>query len=390
MKKLFLIALTFLFAIGLSAQNVEDVWLLLQNKKIYPAQKKIEECMPVNQTNPRAWLFRGNVYLQVYQLDNERLKKDPSYQTRFPDAILTSYESFYKAIELDHDVAPITGLVDAKTGQLTCASEMFDIAGRAKKAGDNEKAIKYYNAAARALLLDEEKGRFYSGLAYYNVAIICYGIQDMEGYETALENAMKGNTTYDVIYRMAYNVASNKKDTVKCGDILKLAKKNVAKEERGPIYALELDYTSITNDSVAFEKCLKNVLKYTADSSVMRDCALSLANTKKFDMAIQLLDSAQLKTPDCFEIASAYAYTYFLQADEFTSLIKSVFSRTDLEMSERIALKNQYSEQQKSMMEKSYNWGLKAYNANANDPSNNSIVKQLGTQLGKDIPEGLK
>ena len=124
MKKLFLAALVSILAISLNAQNVNDVWLLLQNNNIAGAQKKIEECMAIStyQTDATAWLYRGNVYLRVYDRDKERVKKNPEYVTRFPDAIFTAYESFYKALELNPKIEAVSGLIDPTNGQVTCGS----------------------------------------------------------------------------------------------------------------------------------------------------------------------------------------------------------------------------------------------------------------------------
>ena len=142
MKKLFLAALVSILAISLNAQNVNDVWLLLQNNNVAGAQKKIEECMAVSsyQNDATAWLYRGNVYLRIYDRDNERVKKNPEYVTRFPDAIFTAYESFYKAMEINPKMEPINGLVSPKDGQLTCGSEMYTIGYNAYVAKDFAKA----------------------------------------------------------------------------------------------------------------------------------------------------------------------------------------------------------------------------------------------------------
>lgn len=390
MKKLLLITLTLIFAVGLRAQNVEDVWLLLQNKNVAGAQKKIEECMPTNQTNAKAWLYRGNVYLQLYERDLDRVAKNPAYVTKFPDAIFTAYESFYKAVELNPKIEAISGLVDPQTGQVTCGSTMYSIAGKAYQSGDYATAKKYFTAAAKALAIDPAMKEFV-GYSYYFLAVIAYqNDKDMDAYKSILNEAISVNTSYAQLYKMAYNVASDAKDSVRCGEILKTAKKNVPEKSRGPIYAIELNHLATTGDSVQLAKCFKNVMKYVGDTTVIPDCALSLSNAKKFDMARELLDSALLVNPKCFDLLAGFAYAYYLEANEFVPLINGAMTRQDLDVADRIALKNKLSEERKVIMENAFDWAMRAYPFNMKDNSNNTIIKQLGVQLQKEVPDALK
>lgn len=391
MKKLFLAALISILAISLNAQNVNDVWLLLQNNNIAGAQKKIEECMAIStyQTDATAWLYRGNVYLRVYDRDKERVKKNPEYVSRFPDAIFTAYESFYKAMELNPKIETINGLIDPTNGQLTCGSEMFDIGKEALKKEDYAKAKRYLSVSAKALSIDESTKEF-TNYAYYFLYLIGYAEKDEAAQKAALDDAIAINTNYDVIYRLAYNMYNDAKDTVKCGEILKAAKKNVPKDKRGSIYALELGYLVSVGDTVQLEKCFKNVMKYTNDTAVMADCANYLVDAKGFDKATQLLDSALVKNPDNFSINSMVAYNYFMQAAELGKLSNNAMKHTELSMNERLELMDKYKADQEIVMEKAYEWALKAYGLNKDDRTNNNILKQTGTQLKRELPAELQ
>ena len=391
MKKLFLAALVSILAISLNAQNVNDVWLLLQNNNVAGAQKKIEECMAVSsyQNDATAWLYRGNVYLRIYDRDNERVKKNPEYVTRFPDAIFTAYESFYKAMEINPKMETINGLVSPKDGQLTCGSEMYTIGYNAYVAKDFVKAKKYLSVAAKALGSDEGM-KEYTGYAYYFLYMIARAENDTEAQKKALDDAIDVNTDNDVIYRLAYDLYNRAQDTVRCGEILKSAKKYVSKEKKGNIYALELSYLIATGDSVQLEKCFKNVKKYTNDTIVMADCANYLVNAKGFDKAKELLDSALVSHPDCFSLNSMVAYCYFMQASELGTLSSKAMTRQDLSFNEKLALSDQYKADQTKMMEEAYKWAIKSYEMNKTDHTNNSILKQTGTQLKKDLPAELQ
>ena len=391
MKKLFLAALVSILAISLNAQNVNDVWLLLQNNNVAGAQKKIEECMAISsyQNDATAWLYRGNVYLRIYDRDNERVKKNPEYVTRFPEALFTAYESFYKALELNPKIETVSGLIDPKNGQVTCGSEMYTIGTAAFEKKDYPKAKKYLDAAAKALSADESM-KTYTSYAYYFLYRIGYDEKDAEAQKAALDDAIAINTNYDVIYRLAYDLYNRAKDTVRCGEILKSAKKYVEKEKRGNIYALELSYLIATNDSVQLEKCLKNVRKYTADTLVMADCANYLVDAKGFETAAELLDSALVKNPNSFAINSMVAYNYFMQAAELGNLSNAAMSQKELSVNDRLALSDKYKAEQEVVMGKAYDWALKSYNINKNDRTNNNILMQTGTQLKKEIPAELQ
>lgn len=391
MKKLFLAALVCIFAISMDAQNVNDVWLLLQNNNVAGAQKKIEECMaiPSYQNDATAWLYRGNVYLRIYDRDNERKKNKPDYVTRYPDAIFTAYESFYKAMELNPKMEPINGLVSPKDGQLTCGSEMYTTGYNAYLAKDYEKAKKYLSVATKALGSDEGM-KEYTGYAYYFLYMMARTENDAEAQKKALDDAIAVNTNNDVLYRLAYDLYNKAQDTVKCGEILKSAKKYVPKDKRGNIYALELSYLISINDSVQLEKCFKNVKKYTNDTIVMADCANYLVNAKGFEPAKELLDSALLNYPDNFSLTSMMAYCFFMEAAELGSLSSKAMSHQELSFNERLDLSDKYKAEQTKKMEEAYNWAIKAYGMNKNDRTNNNILKQTGMQLKKDLPAELQ
>ena len=391
MKKLFLAALVSILAISLNAQNVNDVWLLLQNNNIAGAQKKIEECMQIStyQNDATAWLYRGNVYLRIYERDKERVKKNPEYVTRYPDAIFTAYESFYKALEINPKLETINGLVDPKNGQVSCGSEMYTIGMDAYNKQDYAKAKKYLSDAAKAFRADESM-KIYISYAYYFLYRIGISENDAAAQKAAIDEAIAINTNYDVIYRIAYNMYRNAKDTVKCGEILKAAKKYVDKDKRGNIYALELGYLVATGDSTQLEKCLKNVMKYTNDTAVMADCANYLVDAKGFEKATELLDSALVHNPESFAINSMVAYNYFMQAAELGTLSNGAMSLKELSMNDRLALVDKYKAEQEVAMEKAYTWALKSYGINKNDQTNNNILRQTGLQLKKELPAELQ
>ena len=190
MKKLLVLALMAIMAIGSAySQSLEDVWMNLRNKQIGKARKVMDAAMVGNEENAQAWLMKGNTYLQVYQQDQERIAKDPSYVSRTPDAIIIANEAFYKAISLDNNVTPMTGMLGPIEGQALCADPVYAMAEKAMNSGDKENAVKYYNLAARDFKL--AKSNVNAGIAYYQVANLYKASNNKEEYKNILNEAVK-------------------------------------------------------------------------------------------------------------------------------------------------------------------------------------------------------
>ena len=204
MKRLVALAILCTMAMGSFAQNVNDVWLLLQNGNIPGAKKKIEECMPSNQNNAMAWLYRGNVYMQIYDRDQSRLEKNPSYISKDPEAAFIAYESFFKALELDPKIKEKTpgGLVEPTFGQITMGGPIYNMGVAAYKAKDVEKAEKYFRAAVKCFNLDPAY-KEYAGSCYYQLAIIKQN--DKEAYKEVLDEAVNAKTNLSLLYQLAYD-----------------------------------------------------------------------------------------------------------------------------------------------------------------------------------------
>ena len=185
MKKLFVLALMAIMAIGSAySQSLEDVWMNLRNNQVGKARKVMDAVMVGNEQNAQAWLMKGNTYLRVYQQDQERLKKDPAYVSRTPDAIIIANEAFYQAISLDGNIVPMTGMLGPIEGQALCADPVYAMAENAANNGDNENAIKYYNLAARDFKL--AKSNVNAGIAYYQVAGLYKATGDKVNYKNML------------------------------------------------------------------------------------------------------------------------------------------------------------------------------------------------------------
>ncbi|MBO4645947.1 MAG: hypothetical protein J5642_05480 [Bacteroidales bacterium] len=393
MKKLVLFAVLCAMCIGAAAQSVDDIWMLLQNGKVPEAKKKIDELMPSNQNSPKAWLYRANVYLRIYSRDDERLKKNPSYVSKDPDAIYIAYESFYRTLELDpkqETVKSISGLMDPTTGQITCAGPLYNIGIEAYKAKNWEKAEKYLDASAKCYKL-AGGGQFLNN-SYYFLAMIGKETKGDEGYINALNKAIEQQSNYANIYVMAYDYYNESKNNEKCAQVLKAAKKHVAEKEKGIIYALEIGHllNEPEKDTAAIDKCFKNALTFAKDTSASIEIIYHLVNAKAYDKAKIMLDSAYEAHPNSFAINGAYAYNYFMNANEYTSLISGVTTDKTKSFDERKALADQYKEEQRQYMEWAHEWAEKTYAIKKDDVTNIRILHQMKVQLHKEMPAELE
>ena len=206
MKKVILFAVIAAFLGTSYGQScLQDVWLSMQNKKIMAAKKQIDECMVGNEGSAKAWLYKGNVYLRVYDQDNERLKTNPAYVSKTPDALWIAYESFYKSMQIDVNVSD-DSVIDPKEGQRICADPLMAIGIEAWKAKDLDKADKYIRAGIKCYEASGSKKS--AGLGYYDLASVAYEKGGKEAQLAVLDEAIKANVGLVEIYTTAYEMYS--------------------------------------------------------------------------------------------------------------------------------------------------------------------------------------
>lgn len=384
MKKLFVLALLCVFACTSYAQNVEEVWLLLKNQNVPGAKKKIEECMPTNQDNWRAWLYRGNVYLQVYNRDEQRKKKDPAYVSKTPDAIYIAYESFYKSLEINPNLEPIEGIIDPTQGQISCGGPLYNMGFEAYGKGDYDNTVKYLTAAIKCLnLASDPELKQFVGFGYYYLADITLKQKGDEAYAAVLDDAMKAKPGMYYLYQMAYDVAFKANDMDKCGKIINSAKKNVVKDEKPSVYSLELGYASSINDTARFNKAMEKVRENISNAELVGEAATYLVNANNFDDAIALLNACYEKSPNEFAVNNMLGYAYYMQSVEFGKQANAATDAMDWDK-QKVC-----KDKQNAAMEEAHNWCDKAFNIKKTDVQNALMLKQLKLYLGKEVPAEL-
>ena len=393
MKKLFVLALMAIMAIGSAySQSLEDVWMNLRNKQIGKARKVMDAFMVGNEQNAQAWLMKGNTYLQVYQQDQERLKKDPAYVSRTPDAIIIANEAFYQAISLDGNVMPMTGMLGPIEGQALCADPVYTMAQKAAEAGDIENAIKYYNLAARDF--KAAKSNLNAGITYYDVAQLYKKTGDMANYKNMLNEVVKLKFPDPAVYVDLYYLYKDEKDTVSCGKILKTAMKNVPEESRADIEATELDYFAMTGQIDKLNStCDMMAAKYEKHAVVMALIANHLVNNAQYEKAESVINKGLAVATDKKDIANLnfqMASRYFFEAIANQDLQDQTMKSKEGSYMERAEKVNALKEAQKGILQNAHTWSEKVYELDPDDANNNVMLQQIKVKLLLPVPDELK
>ena len=378
MKKVILFAVITAF-IGTSYGQscLQDVWMSMQNKKVMEAKKKIDECMAGNEGSAKAWLYKGNVYLRVYDQDNERLKKNPAYVSKTPDALWIAYESFYKSMQLDVNVND-DGVIDPKEGQRICADPLMAIGIEAWKAKDLDKADKYIRAGIKCYEASGSKKS--AGLGYYDLASVAYEKGGAEAQLAVLDEAIKANVGLVEIYTTAYEMYSEAKNLEKCKDILAKAKKNVNEQYVIYIHLLDLGYNAEIGDSAKMEKALERIYKRDTMADIMSDAANYLLNAGMYDKAEEIVNRGLEKSPNDYSLNNMKAYGYFLRLDKIIKLRNQAITDRNYELA------GKYKEEQDALLNKAHEWAQKAFDIEPDHLQNAKMLKQLKLQLGKEVP----
>ena len=390
MKKLFVLAVIAIMAVGSAySQSLDDVWMNLKNKQIGKARKVMDAVMVGNEQNAQAWLMKGNTYLQVYQQDQERLAKDPSYVSRTPDAIIIANEAFYQAISLDGKIVPMTGMLGPIEGQALCADPVYAMAEKAMNSGDNENAIKYFNLAARDF--KAAKSNVNAGISYYQVATLYKAAGDKANYKAMLNEAVKLNFPDPVVYLDLYDLYKEEKDTVACGKILKTALKVLPEDKQADIEAAELDYFAMTGQIDKLNStCDAMAVKYEKSAPVLALIANHLVNNGQYDKAESVINKGLAVDPNNADLNFQMATRYFFEALANQDLQDQTMKSKEGSYMERAEKVNELKAAQKTILENAHVWSEKAYQINPDDMNNNVMLQQIKVKLLLPVPDELK
>lgn len=386
MKKWMLVLVALFVSVSAFSQTcLNDVWQCLRSKQVPKAKKFMESCMASNPDNASVWLMQANVNVQLYNYDLERMEKDPSVTPRYPNALEDAYAAFVKAVELDKNVTPMTGMLGAKEGQQLLAGPFEEKAKAAEKKGKTDDALKYYGLAARCYELAQKKAN--AAVIYFDIAVVYSNMNDKENCVKMLEKsiATMPNLTPAAYVELYYNYEAQK-DTVKCGEILAKAQKNFAEDEAkmAQLYSPMMSYYATVGDN---EKLLAICDKAVATGNLdmIADCATYLTNAKSYAKAEQVLTDALANNPKNFKLLHGMGYRYAMEYYDIMDRRQTAMNTRQWEEATRLF----QSEERKVAMQKAHEWCEKAYEVNPDDLANNRILREMKVQLNIPVPQEL-
>lgn len=389
MRKFSLLATISLLMIGTTIAQpcISDVWMNLQNKQIGKAKKIIDACQEGNEQNADYWLMKANVYLQRYEDESERKEKNPKYVIKDTDAIWIANECFYKAVEIDPKVVTKPGLIDPITGQMLCARPFYIIGQEEKKKENWQKSFKYLYAAVRSLKLDSKNPSLPQdlGYIYFDLSQIALKLEQPETYKKMLIEAVAIKTPVPEIYFLLYDIYKEEKDTAKCGDVIKTAKKYVPADRLLTIYELELEYLTMSGEEDKFTALADKLAEQYAESTpLLAKLALYMTNNEQFDKAETYINQGLAIDSSNFDLNQQMGYRYFFEAIKYQDLMDKA---TDDRNWDKL---RELKEEEKNILELAHTWVEKAYFINGEDRENNIMLQQLKVKLIKEVPEALK
>lgn len=388
MKKLTVLLAALLVSSTMFAQTcIDDAWQCLKQNQAPKAKKFIESCMAAYPDNAQVWLMKANVYVHLYRLDEQKIKQDPNYTPRYPDALSVANEAFVKALQLDPQVQPKMGMLSAQDGQKLCAEPFYKMASAALEKGDFQKAIENFTIAAKNYEL--AKASQNAALAYIQIGRIYK--DEMKDLEKAVPFFVKSiNAKKDFLPSHCDLIFAylDLKDTVKCGEAVSKALKSLSENNQKEVAfltALMGYYSMVAQEENLFKACDTAVALYPEDVDVIADCANYLSNYKAFSKAEAILTPAIEKKPNEFRLNEQMGYRFY---EEMQSLEEQAAQMIkDKKYNEAIALRE--SPEMKNVVQKGYEWAQKAYNIDSDRLDNNLHLRQLMVKLGMTVPQEL-
>ena len=386
MKKWMLVLVALFVSVSAFSQScLDDVWQCLRSNQVPKAKKFMDACMAENPDNAAVWLMQANVNVHQYGYDLERMEKDPSLSPRYPNAVEDAYNAFLKAMSLDKNVTPKTGMFGPKEGQQVLADPFKSMAIKAKEKGKTDDALKYYGYAAKCYELSGEKVN--AAVMYFDMAVVYIGLDDKANCTKMLEKSIAiAPNISPLAYRQLYENYEDMKDTVKCGEILAKAQKVYGENEQqlSELYSTMMRYYSMIGDN---EKLLALCDKAiaTGDIDMIADCGTYLTNAKAYAKAEQTLLDALAKEPKNFKLLKGMGYRYAMEYYDIMDRRQKAMNTRQYEEATRIF----QSEERKTAMQKAHEWCEKAYEVNPDNIDNNRILREMKVQLQLEIPQEL-
>ncbi len=388
MKKLTLLFAALMVSVTVFAQTcVDDAWQCLRQNQAPKAKKFIEECLAANPDNAQVWLMRGNVYINLYNTDQKKLKADPNYTPRYPDALQIANESFVKALSLDPKVQPKSGMLGAIDGQKLCAEPFYDLGNSYLKKGDYQKALDNFLVAAKNYELAKSSN---ASLAYYSAAAIYKeNLKDNDNAKKMFAKSVSANPNFIYGIIELYYMYVDDKDTVNCGKMidkmLAVPAEKLLKDVKSGVYEAQMSYYSMLNDEAKLMATCDSALAFDSSEEMVARCANYLSNYKAFQKAEDIIKNALAANPGSYKLNEQMGYLFYERMHAIEDQVAAL--QKEKKWNEAIALKG--SPELKEMTEKAHEWCQKAYNIDADHLDNNKRLRELKVKLQLEVPQEL-
>jgi len=388
-KSLFIVILFFSVSHLLNAQPacIKDViYSLVSLKEVPKARKMMEEqCFPGNESSADVWLVRANVFIQLYDYENERKIKDPKYVHKWPDAIIISNESFYKALELKPDIKASVGLLDPKDGQLLSAYPISELASKAMEKKDYTEAIRLLNIVIRSYKADPKGYAQFLAYAYLDLSNCYKAIGDDANNLKLLQDASKLNVPEPEIYLNLYDIYRQSNDTVKCGEIINQARRVIPDSLAINLRSYELDYYNMVGDTLKLKTAaVKMYEQYTDNLAVINIVAGHLVNNKEYLTAQEIIEAGLAIDSNSFELNQQMTYRYYYEAADYDDL-----KNEQLKLKKYLAAKD-LLDKSNEILEVAAVWAEKAYNIYKEDKEHNIMFRQILVRLMLPVSDELQ
>jgi tetratricopeptide (TPR) repeat protein len=319
MKK-YLLFLLFILAAAVSfAQtkaSLTKAYNFFYEKDYIKAKQAIDLCVEDEKlaTKASTYLYKGNIYLNLANQENEKRRLDNDYMIQFPDAAMEAYLAFVKAKEMnkniegydmfvpDEALSRLYPLLFVRGADLLIQNEL-------DKAEDFlQKAIISYEMTTPALPLNGE--------LYYYYAFCLEMMKRNEEAKQYFNKAIADGTTNVNVYVRLIEIYKQENNLSKVKELIN--KGEVIFPDNPAFYVAQVDYFYLINDTLTAQKMLENIpQKALTNADFLINISNFFIKNSNYKKAEELLRKADILTPNNFVIYyNLGVCTYYLAEEK--------------------------------------------------------------------------
>ena len=250
MKKIMLIALMAGWTLGLSAQNLNKVKSMLEDKELDKAKEGIDALLtaPKNQKNAEVWYTKAKIYGAIAASDQ--------FKTLVPDGRTEAFEAIKKAQEIDKTKATTLLTVDSYKPVYDLYGSYFDAAASQYNAEKYEDALANFKKAGEIGNYIFEQGwglyKLDTTQVYYAALSAMNAKKDDEAvayFQKLADAKVATKPEHVTVYRYLAKYYLDKKDIPNMQKYVALGRELYPKDDYLPL--VEFDYLRSQGDKKA-------------------------------------------------------------------------------------------------------------------------------------------